>query len=277
MPSHTAQYTIRQLSGAAEYKACWELQKQTWGEQFSESVPPSILMVGQKIGGVSAGAFDADGKLVGFVFGLTGSKEGKLVHWSDMLAVQPHARDAGLGRRLKLFQRQHCLDIGAHTIYWTFDPLEAKNDHLNFNKLGANIDEYVADMYVNSDSVLHRGLAMDRFVIAWRIASDRVEKALAGTLQQDIASFELAPIANTHPYDKDAAKESAYPRDATVRVEIPADIQRLKTENMDRAIEWRASTRAAFLHYQQAKYQVDAFYREPDSGRCFYVLHALSA
>lgn len=266
-------YSIRQLAGATEYQACLRLQKETWGEHFSECVPPSILLVGQKIGGVSAGAFDAEGRLVGFVFGLTGSKNGRLVHWSDMLAVQPHARDSGLGMRLKMFQRRHCLDLGVETIYWTFDPLEAKNAHLNFNKLGAQIDEYVPDMYVNSDSILHRGLAMDRFIVAWRIASERVEQALTGAPPHRTREETEAPIVNPpHTAEAGVANEN-FPHQATVRVEIPEDIQEMKAEQMELAIKWRASTRSAFLHYQNAGYLVAGFFREPESGRCFYVLN----
>ena len=52
----------------------------------------SILLVAQKVGGVAAGAFDGQGKLMGFVFGLTGVENGAIVHWSDMLAVRPEPR-----------------------------------------------------------------------------------------------------------------------------------------------------------------------------------------
>jgi predicted GNAT superfamily acetyltransferase len=268
------QYTIRQLETGEEYKACLQLQKETWGENFSECVPPSILLVGQKIGGVSAGAFDKDGTLIGFVFSLVGVKDGKLVHWSDMLAVKPYARDAGLGMKLKLFQREHCLQIGAETIYWTYDPLEAKNAHLNINKLGANIDEYVADMYVSSDSILHQGLAMDRFVVAWHIASNRVDVALTGRRDIQKEAYRQAPVVNTESRQNGelVPVENEFSTARIVRVEIPENIQQVKVEAVDRAIQWRANTRKAFRFYQQRGYEIDGFYREKESGRCFYVL-----
>ena len=50
-------------------------------------------------------------------------------------------------------------------MYWTFDPLVAKNAHLNLNLLGARVVEYVRDMYGTTTSPLHNGLATDRLIV----------------------------------------------------------------------------------------------------------------
>src|SRR5579862_7530714 len=93
---------IRPLAVPDEFQACVELQCETWGESFSDVVPASILKVSQRVGGVALGAFGPERRLVGFVFGLTGVETGgRIVHWSDMLAVRPEARNIGVGRRLK--------------------------------------------------------------------------------------------------------------------------------------------------------------------------------
>src|SRR5690348_914527 len=96
---------IRTLASEDDLRACVALQKLTWGADYDEFVPPSILTVTQKIGGVAAGAFDEDGTMLGFVFGLPGVRGGQIIHWSDMLAVREDARDRGVGQRLKEFQR----------------------------------------------------------------------------------------------------------------------------------------------------------------------------
>src|SRR5947209_17970295 len=97
---------IRPLATREELQACVDLQESTWGADFSDLVPASILKVSQRVGGIALGAFDKSADLLGFVFGLTGVERGRVVHWSDMLAVRPAARDMGLGRRLKERQRE---------------------------------------------------------------------------------------------------------------------------------------------------------------------------
>src|SRR4051812_4500327 len=165
--------TIRALASPADYAACVALQRLTWGAGFADVVPASILKVSQRMGGIAAGAFAADGTLLGFVYGLTGVEDGHVVHWSDMLAVRPEAQNLGLGRRLKEFQRDAMKEIGAGVIYWTYDPLVARNAHLNFNVFGVRVVEYVRDMYgSDTGSDLHRGIGTDRLVVGWPVPDD---------------------------------------------------------------------------------------------------------
>ncbi|HVQ47962.1 MAG TPA: hypothetical protein VMS62_14130, partial [Gemmatimonadales bacterium] len=164
---------IRRVETQAEYEECVRIQDETWGAGFSERVPSAILKVAQYLGGVTAAAFDsegADARILGFVFGMTGVRDGQLVHWSDMLAVRPEARDHGIGRRLKLYQRSLVAELGVTQILWTFDPLVSRNAHLNLNALGARVTDYVPDMYgADTGSALHQGIGTDRFVVAWEV------------------------------------------------------------------------------------------------------------
>jgi predicted GNAT superfamily acetyltransferase len=156
---------IRELATHDERAAAVRLQEATWGAAFTERVPAAILLVGQKLGGVSAGAFAPDGAMLGFVFGLTGVKNGSLVHWSDMLAVREDAQGRHIGRALKHYQRDRCRALGVETMYWTFDPFVARNARLNLSRLGARVDEFVQDMYgTNTNSPAHGPLGTDRFV-----------------------------------------------------------------------------------------------------------------
>lgn len=264
---------IRPLRTPDEFDACVELQRETWGRSFRELVPATILKVNQRIGGVTAGAFDESGALVGFVFGMTGVEDGRIVHWSDMLAVRRDLRDRGLGMRLKEYQRTVCKELGATVIYWTFDPLVARNAHLNFNKFGVRAIEYVQDMYGETDSDLHRGLGTDRFIVAWPVADSEQKPARPGTAEDTAAELRTAPIMNEggahSPHAPERFAES--PPDV-LRVEIPLDIHHIQTSEPQLAPLWRASSRRAFLWAMANGYRVGGFYRDEQIGRGYYLL-----
>jgi len=262
---------IRPLREAAELRACVELQQRTWGPGFSEAVPPAILWVTQQVGGVAAGAFTGD-TLVGFVFGLTGVRDGELVHWSDMLAVAPEHRDRGIGVRLKAWQRERLLPLGVRRILWTFDPLEARNAHVNFGRLGVTAREYLRDVYGTSDSPLHQGIGTDRLLVEWEIGSPRVERALSGAAAVD-DGHAAVPLVNETVAGA-AGPETGEPRldleTPAVRIAVPAAIQELKRYAPRRAVEWRGATRRAFEAYLGRGYRVVGVLRE--DGRSCYVL-----
>lgn len=261
-------YTIRPLVSESDLAQGVAIQRLTWGEQFTEVVPATILKIAQKVGGVAAGAFDAGGRLVGFVFGLTGVQAGRLVHWSHMLAVRPEARGAGLGKQLKLYQREVLLAEGVSEVRWTFDPLVAQNANLNLNALGAGIEAYVPDMYgSNTGSELHSGLGTDRLVVLWRIAEPEVAEAIAGGARPLERRALEAPIVNPG-----ASELAALPAEPVVRIEVPADIQQVKREAMELARAWRASVRRAFLWYLERGYRVEGFGYGDQQRRCWYVL-----
>jgi predicted GNAT superfamily acetyltransferase len=259
--------TFRTFDRSEDYHACVELQKVVWGGDFSDVTPAIVLKISQKVGSVAAGAFAPDGRMLGFVWGLTGVRDGKPFHWSHILGVHPDARDLRLGTRLKLFQRNLLLPIGVEDVEWTYDPLEARNAHLNLNHLGGEVVEYVEDMYAGDmGSDLSRGIGTDRFIVRWKIASERVAAALAGTLPDASARFAGTPILGLEAADEAHPLPDA-PR---VRVEIPASIQQVKAERPDEAPLWRQSTRRAIEHYFEKGYRVTAYLREGD--RRFYGL-----
>jgi predicted GNAT superfamily acetyltransferase len=255
-----ADFEIRPLTTIQEYRACVELQEETWGEGFSEGVPPAILKVSQLLGGICAGAYDAHGRMVGFVFGMTGPRDGELVHWSDMLAVRAQGQNTGLGTRLKAYQREQLLARGVETMYWTFDPLQSCNAYVNFSKLGVVVREYESDMYGDTDSPLHRGVGTDRFVARWLMSTERVVTRLAG--DQAAPSHERFPDAQrvlggeevegvVHPGTPDLGNSSDQ-----LLVAIPADILEIMTRSMDVAVQWRKATRAVLTHYLSTGYEV---------------------
>lgn len=236
---------IRDLKTQPELHACVALQRATWGEHFSEVVPVAILQVVQYIGGIAAGAFNARDELVGFVFGISGIEQSARglvpVHWSDMLAVRKEMRNQGIGERLKRYQRDMLLARGVEKIYWTFDPLDAKNAYVNFVRLGVIAREYRVDMYGQTDSPLHQGIGTDRLIAIWPIATPRVEERLA----------KVRRLPNTP---------------GAVRIDVPADIHELNAREPRVAREWRDRTRAAFQDFLGQGYVVVDFVREPTHG-----------
>jgi predicted GNAT superfamily acetyltransferase len=261
---------IRPLATPQELNACVELQQETWGEGFADVVPTAILKVAQRIGGVVVGAFDGDGTLLGFVFGLTGVERGKIVHWSDMLAVRPEARNLGLGRKLKEHQRQLVRDLGASVIYWTYDPLIARNAHLNFNRLGVRLAEYVEDMYGITDSVLHGGVPTDRLIVAWPTHDEEIDQLLAEADRAHASGdCQQAPIV-TPDWIIGASGAAILPHH--VRVEIPADAESLLLEAPAEAAVWRKLVRCGLQWALAAGYSVSAFSLSESEDRGYYLM-----
>jgi predicted GNAT superfamily acetyltransferase len=271
-------FTIRPFQTLEEYETCTDFQEEIWGLGFSERVSAAILMIANRLGGLAAGAYDEDGVLQGFVFGLTGVVDGELVHWSDMLAVREAGRDRGLGTHLKWYQRRVMMERGIRQMRWTFDPLQSRNAYVNFAKLGIVSREYVVNMYGITDSPLHRGMDTDRFVAIWELDSERVEARAAG-------GYGGAARGETDwagiPQVLSQSAEGAYPSPGTpvlglsetrVLVGVPPVIDTIMDEAPELAILWREATRAVFTDYFPRGYQVTEFFRR-ESGS-FYLLEA---
>ena len=168
---------IRLCHGLGELNACVALQKEVWNFSDYDLIPLRLFVVAQRIGGQVIGAFDA-GELVGFAMSIPGTRAGKPYLHSHMLAVREGWRNAGIGQRLKLFQREDALAYGFELIEWTFDPLEIKNAWLNIERLGAIARRYNLNQYGISSSPLQGGLPTDRLVAEWWLRSERVQKLL---------------------------------------------------------------------------------------------------
>jgi predicted GNAT superfamily acetyltransferase len=230
---------VRRVEALDEYQECMVLQEEIWGPGFRELVPSAILMVAQKMSGVCAGAFSPDGRMLGFVFGISGLRHGALAHWSDMMAVRPEARGARVGEQLKAYQRALCIESGIPTMYWTFDPLVARNAHLNTMRLGAVCAEYVENMYgSNTGSPLHGALETDRWIMRWDLTQP--VRTPDGTADPS-GVFVVRADATGAPQSP-----AVLPDAPVVRIAIPPDHEQL---SLDARIAWRLATRRAFTHY----------------------------
>jgi predicted GNAT superfamily acetyltransferase len=250
-----ARLEVRPLETADEYASAVELQRLTWGAGFRDVVPAAILKVTQRIGGIAAGAFGRDGTLAGFVYGLTGFYDNRIAHWSHMIAVRPAYRDKQIGRRLKQYQLETVRAAGVDWVYWSFDPLVARNAHLNLNIYGVEIREYVEDMYGNSGSELH-AFGTDRFIVRRSTEEREERKAVAA------ARLERLPILNELE-GENLAEALALP---AARIEIPA---RADAMSVAEALAWRKSTRRV-IQLTWRSHSIAGFGWVDD--RCFYLL-----
>jgi len=177
---------IQPLTTLEQFERCIVLQIEVWGYSDGDVIPRRVFVVAQRIGGQGIGAFEGD-TLVGFAMSLPGYRDGKPYLHSHMLAVLPHYRNAGIGRRLKLAQRDDAIARGFDLMEWTFDPLEIRNAHLNIARLGVIVRRYQPDFYGPSSSPLQGGLPTDRLYAEWWLRSDRV----AGTLRGEAPPIEV--------------------------------------------------------------------------------------
>jgi predicted GNAT superfamily acetyltransferase len=147
---------VRKCVELSEFQACVELQREVWGESDLELEPVTGFIVAANTGGQVLGAFDGD-NLVGYTLALVGFRDGAVFLHSHHTGVHQNYRDLGVGRMLKLFQREEALSRGIRFIQWTFDPLELRNAHFNLNRLGAICRQYKPNLYGITTSPLHRG------------------------------------------------------------------------------------------------------------------------
>jgi predicted GNAT superfamily acetyltransferase len=199
---------IRSLHDLPELSRCVELQRQVWGFADIDIVPEAIFGVAGKTGGQVLGAFQHD-KLIGFALSFSAQSKTRTYLHSHMVAVLPKYQNQGVGRLLKLAQRQEALERGLDLIEWTFDPFQIKNAYFNIARLGAIVRRYIPNCYGRSSSPLHGGLPTDRLVAEWWLQSTRVTNALSGKEQAGRSARECIPV----PFDIQETCQTA-PREA---------------------------------------------------------------
>jgi predicted GNAT superfamily acetyltransferase len=256
---------IRPISTLTEFRACVVLQAEVWGPEYTDSVPASLLQVATYVGGVVLGAFTPGEEMIGFLFGLTGIDDGEIVHWSHLLGVRDSARNLGVGRLLKEAQRAELAKRGVKRMSWTFDPLVAKNAHLNINRLGAKVVDYVPNMYGTTTSPLHYGIPTDRLIVS-------VDTHATAPARE---SVELTAVR--HPVLTPAIQHGDLPLDVTAPpaafwIEIPSDIKQVIEQAPSAAIAWREAVRGHFQWALARGYQVTTLQRDSVATRSFYLL-----
>ncbi|MGA7685594.1 MAG: GNAT family N-acetyltransferase [Terriglobales bacterium] len=200
--------TLRKCTSLEEMQACFALHREVWSYSDADLIPVRLFVVASKIGGQVMGAFDGK-ELAGFALALPAMRNGHSYLHSQMLAVRPQYRNAGLGRRLKLFQRDDALARGIELMEWTFDPLEIKNAYLNIEKLSVIVRRYSVNQYGDSSSPLQGGLPTDRLTAEWWMNSKRVQSVMTGGRRPAFESkIQIDVPAEIYAWKADAATRS---------------------------------------------------------------------
>jgi predicted GNAT superfamily acetyltransferase len=175
----TSGIVIRKCQTLEEFQLCVALQREIWQEADLEIEPVTAFVVAANTGGQVLGAFDGE-RLAGYTLAVVGIRDGIPYLHSHMTGIHADFRDRGVGKMLKLFQRDEALSRNIRLVCWTFDPLEFRNAYFNLNRLGAICRTYLPNFYGITTSPLHRGLATDRLLAEWHLDSPRVMAAAAG-------------------------------------------------------------------------------------------------
>jgi len=225
---------IRSCHGIEEFEACVRVEREVWKSSDIDVVPIPLFVVASETGGQVLGAFQST-ELVGFTMAIAGWRARKPFLHSHMTAVLDGYRDRGMGRRLKLYQRQDALARGIALIEWTFDPLLTKNAYFNFMRLGAIARRYLPNAYGITTSPLHGSLPTDRLVAEWHLKSRRVLRVLEG-------------------------KQSSQPtsKKKTVRITIPSTLEELRSSDPARAREVQSEVRGEFVKWFSKGYTATA-------------------
>jgi predicted GNAT superfamily acetyltransferase len=268
--SASARIAIRDLKSIDDLSQLKAVEKQVWGMAADDALPLTLAIALKTAGNIFVGAFDKEKdneKLVGFAFGFLGREHGQTTIHSHMLAVLDAYRHLDLGSRLKQAQRERSLAMGVHEMTWTYDPLQSRNAHFNFSKLGVVSDTYKVDFYgAETSSVLHRN-GTDRLWVRWILDSKRVRDRLAGkntnARAETIDALRLlAPLVRFDPSGKPARADLAEClARQRVSIEIPGDILEVEQSDMGLAREWREATRWAFGEAIRAGFLVAEFCR----------------
>ncbi len=269
---------IRSLHTMDEMHAAYAVQQECWGADSETLVSPRTLFSYVNYGGHVLAAMDGE-QIAGLLFGFLGTiieeshrpAMANLLIASRQMVVRPAYRNQGIGYQLKLAQREIAQKQAVRLVMWTFDPLMARNAHLNVRRLGVVCRRYKPSYYAPDE---------DRLFAEWWITSRRVEERVNGSRSQLALSQYLetgAPVVNpTHATAEGfmPSSELTSPQGSFALVEIPTYYEQIAQESQAQAQRWRENVRRAFHMLTGEGFIVTDFLREQHEGRdrAFYLL-----
>jgi predicted GNAT superfamily acetyltransferase len=271
--------TIGPFRALADYKACEDIQREVWHAQDIDIVPVSMMLAADRMGGMLIGAYNSLGDLVGFVFSILGSLDGKPVQHSYMMAVRAAYRNFDVGFKLKLAQRKEALKRKISTITSSVDPLQPLNAYFALGKLGECTNLYEDNYHGETTSLPDRGLPTDRLLTCWNLDSAAVIRRIElGPPRRDFRKelkhrqiinqlAESAPgLLTSSPVKLNCAVEHFL-------FEVPYNMPEIKHRDLGIALEWQGKMRQVFHHYFRKEYAATDFWVAEQDGhlRAFYL------
>jgi predicted GNAT superfamily acetyltransferase len=237
---HFMATSIRVIQALEEFFDTVTVQREVWGFSDTDIVPPRLMTVSTHIGGLVLGAYHGE-QMIGFSLAMPGVKKGGQAYWhSHMTGVLPSFQNQGIGRQLKLKQREEARRAGIDLIEWTFDPLEIRNSHFNLERLGVIVRRFVPNQYGITSSRLHGGLPTDRLMAEWHVNSPRVQAIV----------------------DRGETVE----RRSQASVQVPLGIDQWRSSDVEKARHTQDRIRAEFLRLFGAGLAVVGYQRLSDGG-----------
>jgi predicted GNAT superfamily acetyltransferase len=267
---------IRDLKTFDELCEARALEKEVWQFADEDRFPLTLMIATQQAGSLWLGAFHS-GELIGYAFGFLAHHCGQVIVHSHQLAVRASYRNREVAYRLKLAQRDRALAMGIRRITWTFDPLQSKNAHFNFAKLGVLSDSYKENFYgPRTSSLLHKN-DTDRLWVTWVLDSRRVEQRLRGkefgSAVKPTANLTSLVHSDANGYPVRGRLEEASDGNQ-IHIDVPDHINRIQDLDPVMATEWRSATRWAFIEAMKAGFVAVEFCRScrDDEGSGTYRL-----
>ncbi|WP_392970909.1 hypothetical protein [Streptomyces sp. LN245] len=176
-PVRYSPLVVRDVDGPLEMADCVALYERVMGLRPADgSLNPRLLTALQDNSGLVVGAYLGEA-LVGFTYSFLAREPGadgqdpRLYQYSQLAVVAHERQGLGIGRLLKLGQRDRCLAEGTTLIRWAYDPMQTRNAHFNLDVLGAVVDAFKPAMYGASGFGAATGESTDRFIVSWHLAA----------------------------------------------------------------------------------------------------------
>ena len=234
---------ICEIDEPVHLEAVSRLLSTVWNrEATSPQVTAELLRALAMTGNYVAGAF-VDSRLVGAAVAFFAAPPQTRIH-SHITGVISTSAAKNVGFALKLHQRAWALDRGVDTITWTFDPLVRRNAYFNIVKLGVSAVDYLPNFYGSMHDPINAGDETDRLLVMWDLLAAPVVAACDGSPALERRDGHR-PIPTVLEVDGDGAPVQSEWTGTHAVLQVPADIEAMRSMAPTLARTWRLALRAA--------------------------------